>query len=849
MATPYDEEFGTGGQVEFSRRMAEALLKRRKGIQEHMLTAPYGWMSTIPDMVDDVGGLRYRNIAGVQEKALSDRRTNPSHDPEISPTLGSKILGGLFGTNKTPKTPSTPKTPLASYAPGEFDSTSPAGPKSSIVEGGAPKARKVSSMEEYLPTLINIESSGNPGLVNKYGYKGLGQLNDADIKKYGMSLDPKAPNHWANRDLQIKAITAKAEGNRAELSKYIGREPTWGETYLAHQQGTGGASVHINNPNGSAVANLLKTKEGRDRGVDWAIRAIRDNIPDGHPLKNIPIRQVKSGDFSKIYTQKFDAQADVTTPFTTEEKPEVQLSEATPEDKISGISPVPRPSSGIPVRPVQTQSIPNEPPLTPPSGTVDPSSNAPITPSRPIDGLRGGINPFAPKMDPKPPPNPLEEGAAGKALEEIRARGVGEDKAEQEFYARDGLRPPTGEVGPKGDLGGPNMRLGAPGFEKGEPRGDPKGVELAQSFNSPTAKPAGEGGRIINIPGYRGPAPNAPYLETDDEIRAQMNSMTSLDKGQEVFQKWKEKAEPYHVEVPNGFLEVTPRKGGGADYKFMHGPSKDQIGDVGLSRTFDKEGNTSYPMKLPSGSPAGKKSGEGAPPQINSYEDWVKYKQRLEQEGSANAELMKGKTDTVQEAIKAGGPAAHEQIQTINAMDSISKTAGNDISRGPTAKYMTLARQFVENFLPGTTKGASDEEVLSKLNSILASESTRAISQNRGSNFELQTFMRANPDLMQTKHGMEMLLDIMRQGTKQKIEIGEIANMLKGEDVEKFNRVIKEYYLNNPIIIKRPSIGKDNKVTYEEISTVRIEKPEDVRRLVPSGKKFLTPDGRVGTAP
>lgn len=100
----------------------------------------------------------------------------------------------------------------------------------------------------YLQRQAVIESGGNPNAQNpRSSAGGLFQFTDGTASQYGLGnkLDPVAASDAAAR---------LARDNGAYLTKQLGREPTPGELYLAHQQGMGGAAKLLANPDAPAVS-------------------------------------------------------------------------------------------------------------------------------------------------------------------------------------------------------------------------------------------------------------------------------------------------------------------------------------------------------------------------------------------------------------------------------------------------------------------------------------------------------------------------------------------------------------------------------------------------------------------
>ena len=141
-----------------------------------------------------------------------------------------------------------------------------------------------SAMEEkyglpagYLRRTAEIESGLNPNAKNpRSSAKGLFQFIDSTARAYGVDpLDPESAT--------IGAAELAAD-NARYLRRKLGREPTAGELYLAHQQGAAGAARLLANPNAMA-ADVVGTKA-------VTLNAGRDDIT--------------AGEFAGLWTNKFD---------------------------------------------------------------------------------------------------------------------------------------------------------------------------------------------------------------------------------------------------------------------------------------------------------------------------------------------------------------------------------------------------------------------------------------------------------------------------------------------------------------------------------------------------------------
>lgn len=107
-----------------------------------------------------------------------------------------------------------------------------------------------------------LESAGDPLAANpKSSARGLYQFTKGTAKAYDLAdpLDPVAAT---------EAFDRLAADNYAILKKRLGREPTEGELYLAHQQGGAGAAKLLKNPQARAVdvvgADAVKNNGGKD---------------------------------------------------------------------------------------------------------------------------------------------------------------------------------------------------------------------------------------------------------------------------------------------------------------------------------------------------------------------------------------------------------------------------------------------------------------------------------------------------------------------------------------------------------------------------------------------------------
>lgn len=143
-----------------------------------------------------------------------------------------------------------------------------------------------------------IESGGNPG-ARTGSYKGLFQLSLSEFQKHGGQGDIYDPQ--ANADAAAEKIAQEAQ----EFEARYGRPPTATDLYLTHQQGVAGYAAHMANPDAPAWENMYSTGEGRQKGPNWAKRAIWGNIPtDVRSQFPGGVDSVTSRDFINIWDNK-----------------------------------------------------------------------------------------------------------------------------------------------------------------------------------------------------------------------------------------------------------------------------------------------------------------------------------------------------------------------------------------------------------------------------------------------------------------------------------------------------------------------------------------------------------------
>lgn len=179
---------------------------------------------------------------------------------------------------------------------------------------------------------------------------------------------------------------------------------------------------------------------------------------------------------------------------------------------------------------------------------------------------------------------------------------------------------------------------------------------------------------------------------------------------------------------------------------------------------------------------------KNAPPGM-SVQEAAAHEKQLAAVGEA-----KGKR--VADAI-GGIKPAREALNVINEMDNALTSGWNNISTGAGARQWLEVKKAVNNVYPGTFSNVSQSETIDKLNAQLAAAAAKAMTA-RPSQLEFRAFMSNNPGLLTSRETSRNLLDIMRQGKQQELELGQIASKLRpGED---YADAEDRYYRSHPII-------------------------------------------------
>lgn len=147
----------------------------------------------------------------------------------------------------------------------------------------------------YIDRLAKIESGNDPLARNpKSSAKGRFQFIDSTARQYGIDAKFGTPEYESQETIAVKRFTTD---NYNYLNKELGRRPSNGELYLAHQQGAGGATKLLLNPDAKAVDILGKDQvinnggnenmTAREFSAKWTdkFKDLDNNPPEGQKIE------------------------------------------------------------------------------------------------------------------------------------------------------------------------------------------------------------------------------------------------------------------------------------------------------------------------------------------------------------------------------------------------------------------------------------------------------------------------------------------------------------------------------------------------------------------------------------
>jgi len=150
----------------------------------------------------------------------------------------------------------------------------------------------------FMKAVAKIESDFNPK-QRTGSYIGLFQLSNYEFKQYGSGeiTNPRDNAIAAAYKFATEALLFNSE---------TGKNPTFSDLYLIHQQGWQGAAEHVSHPERIAWKSMCATNEGQEKGERWCKRAVWGNTLPA--IKHIwkSVDRLTSGAFVGMWQHRVD---------------------------------------------------------------------------------------------------------------------------------------------------------------------------------------------------------------------------------------------------------------------------------------------------------------------------------------------------------------------------------------------------------------------------------------------------------------------------------------------------------------------------------------------------------------
>jgi hypothetical protein len=240
--------WGDGGKMVSAEDRAARRRALAQQLDRGVDTSPVGhWTQGAARVANALfGAMGERKLAAEQEEADKS---------------GMAALTGLMGGGGFPAMASVGGAPVATGSATGSGATKVVNAPEQFAPLFAEKEAKFGLPSGYLARTAQIESNFNPNAKNpNSSATGLFQFINSTARQYGLD-NPRDP-------VAATAAAARlAADNKAHLQRVLGREPTAGELYLAHQQGAGGAAKLLTNPNASASSVVGDAAARLNRGA------------------------------------------------------------------------------------------------------------------------------------------------------------------------------------------------------------------------------------------------------------------------------------------------------------------------------------------------------------------------------------------------------------------------------------------------------------------------------------------------------------------------------------------------------------------------------------------------------
>lgn len=180
------------------------------------------------------------------------------------------------------------------------------------------------------------------------------------------------------------------------------------------------------------------------------------------------------------------------------------------------------------------------------------------------------------------------------------------------------------------------------------------------------------------------------------------------------------------------------------------------------------------------------------------FSDW---QADIESKKSTATEQAKADVKEQTDIISAGR-TAQNRLATLNTISNIVSSDKN-LTQGFGADTALKVKMALEQM--GVPVGdLSGAQAIQKLNAVLASESTKAISP-RPAQFEFRTFLANNPGLNLDKAGNQRVIGIYSQLAKREVDLGRLARQNR-DNWDNWDQIVQDYDKKNPM--RDPKTGQ-----------------------------------------
>ena len=681
--------------------------------------------------------------------------------------------------------------------------------------------------KNFLAQTAKVESSFNPSAKNpNSSAAGLFQFTRGTARDYGLTnpLDPIASTDAAAR---------LAADNKATLTRALGREPTAGELYLAHQQGGGGASKLLANPNARAVDVV-----GRDA-----------------VLLNGGREDMTAGEFARRWTSKVAMGGD----------PDMPAPGAMPAAAETGASGFAVPGQPAPMTGRTFDQITSGAPLDPvfqSEGVSQPWMGTALKPSPAVSHVAAALTGRQPPPRPADLPAPGAVEAVGRMpqpaapimpdLSNESGAGARELQVMSE-QARQGQ--PQAASNPISAIAAALMGQGAPAPAEATPAARMVATALAgtperasAAANTPSLAPeapsvpqtatfgvmAGAGQGDARLSAARRVL-NNPYAAAGDKLEAKAIIEQSL-KG----------ADYETVTRPDGSVYRVPKTGGGAPVQ-VFGPQSKPEGPTGDMREYDL-----YTRQ---------ERAAGREP--DSFTNWSRGNKAA---GKTEVNIdTKGAGKFVEKAneiqakrygeMAEAADAARTMQGDLDMLEGISK----GLSTGRGAEARLAMAQFAkawgfDDIASGLTGGKLPEmEAFSSLIDKLTPQMRQGM-PGAASDRDVAIFRNALPSMLKTPEGNQIVMGTLRAMNAYKAQAGDLAGQaLRGEisqaDADKAIRALESPFSRfREFRAAQDKPPSSNAAKPPAAPAARIGSRAEFDAL-PSGTPFIDPEGNERIKP